>query len=563
MNTLLHPLAFAVLLLALAACGTDQPASGDAHTADAHAGHDHDRLATSAPGSRAGEVLNPRSTDDAPLYWTCSMHPQVRSEEPGTCPICGMDLVPVRQTAASEGVVEIDPVTIQNIGVRTATVRVEPLSRSVRTTGRFEVNEQAVVAVSPKVGGWVERLHVDYEGARVRAGDPLLSIYSPELVSTQEEYLLALRHAERLAGTAGEADARRLVDAARRRLAYWDISDQQIEHLAQSGTPMKTLTLYAPASGTVTRKQVVEGQQIRAGQTLLELADLSRLWLMIDVYEQDLAWMRIGTPAEVALPYQPGTSFSGRIDYLYDTLDSATRTARARVVVPNPDRALKPGMYATVTLTGGETAPMPTVPEEALIRTGTRAVVIQALGQGRFRPIDVTPGLHAGGRVQILEGLAGGEQVVTSAQFLIDSEARLASAVNAMMGGHAGHGAAPTAAASVAPGESTTDGQPAHEAPAALARVQDGVQVVRIDITGAAFEPSQIRLRKGVPARLVFTRHTDRTCATDVMIPGLGVDATPLPLHESVTIEVTPQEDGTFTFACGMDMIEGVLVVTS
>src|SRR5690606_340568 len=198
-------------------------------------------------------------------------------------------------------------------------------------------------------GGWVEQLFVDYEGARVRRGQPLLSIYSPELVATQEEYLLALRHAERLGGS---ADGQRLVDAARRRLAYWDVTDEQIEQLRQSGQPQKTVTLYAPASGTVVRKAVVEGQQIAPGMTLMELSDLSRLWLMVDVYEQDLAWVRPGAAAQVALPYDPGTVLSGTVDYVYDTLDPATRTAKARVTLPNPGLRLKPGMYATVTLTG-------------------------------------------------------------------------------------------------------------------------------------------------------------------------------------------------------------------
>ncbi|MDX1547437.1 MAG: efflux RND transporter periplasmic adaptor subunit, partial [Rhodothermales bacterium] len=370
------------------------------------------------------------------LVYQSGMHPWIVQDAPGQCPICGMDLMPVRADGASDGTVRIDPVTLQNMGVRTAEVVVEPLERTARTTGRFEANEQATAVVSPKVSGWVEALHVSYEGARVNRGQPLLALYSPELVSTQEEYLLALRNRDRLAGTPAEADAQRLVDAARRRLAYWDISAAQIERLEHDGVPAKTLTLYAPAAGTVTETHVVQGQKVEAGQTLMRLADLSSLWLMADVYEQDLAWVAVGTRAEITLPYEPGPPLAGRVSYLYDTLDPETRTAKARIAVPNPGLKHKPGMYATVTLYGRPTAPTPAVPAEAVVRTGDGAVVILALGDGRFAPAEVTPGLEADGRIQILDGLQGGERIVTSAQFLIDSEARLRSTVAAMQSEH-------------------------------------------------------------------------------------------------------------------------------
>lgn len=359
------------------------------------------------------------------------MHPDVVQDEPGNCPVCGMALTPVQVDGQQEeGTVRISPVTLQNIGVRTTTVAVEPLTRRVRTTGRFEANEQRMHAVAPKISGWVETLHVDYEGARVRQGDPLFDIYSPELVATQEEYLTALRNARRL-GTDDES-AQRLVRAAKRRLAYWDVSEEQIERLEETGTPQRTLTFYAPSAGTVTRKNVTEGEKITAGQTLMHVTDLSALWLMVDIYEQDLAWIGEGSTARVELPYAPGRPVEGRIDYIYDEVDPDTRTVEARVTVPNPDRSLKPGMYATVMLRGGRMAPTPLVPDEAVVSSGERDVVIQALGDGRFRPVTVQTGLAADGRMQILSGLRGGERVVTSAQFLIDSEARLSGALRAM-----------------------------------------------------------------------------------------------------------------------------------
>ena len=366
------------------------------------------------------------------IVYQSGMHPWIVQDEPGQCPICGMDLQPVSVSGQEEGAVRIDPVTQQNIGVRTSTVEVAALPQTARTTGRFEASEEGQVAVSPKISGWVEALHVKYEGARVRAGQPLFELYSPELVSTQEEYLLALRNRERLAGTGAEEDAERLVEAARRRLAYWDITAEQVRRLEETGEPQRTLTFYAPASGTVTETSVTEGQQVQAGQTLMRLTDLSTLWLMADVYEQDLAWVDVGTPAVIELPYAPGQPRTGRVSYLYDRLDPQARTVQARIAVPNPGGRLKPGMYATVTLTGSESAPRPVVPEEAVIRTGEQEVVVLALGDGRFRPVEVVAGPSSNGQVQILEGLEGGEEVVTSAQFLIDSEASLQSSISAM-----------------------------------------------------------------------------------------------------------------------------------
>ena len=544
--------------LAFTAFRGDEKQAAPADTA--HSKHDVKAAATG--GGKTGLAAADLNGDG--IVYQSGMHPHIVRDEPGQCPICGMDLMPVRVDGQEEGVVSIDPVTIQNIGVRTAPVTVEALARSVRTTGRFEADEQGLSAVSPKIGGWVEKLYVDYEGARVRKGQPLLTVYSPELVSTQEEYLLALRHAERLGGT---PDAQRLVDAARRRLAYWDVSEAQIETLGATGEPQKTLTLYAPSSGTVTKKMVVEGQQIMPGMTLLELSNLSRLWLMVDVYEQDLAWVKVGTTAEVSLPYDPGKSIAGRVDYLYDTLDPMTRTVKARVTLPNPRLELRPGMYATVTLQGGQMEALPVVPEEAVIRSGSGGVVVVALGGGRFRPVDVVPGVAAGGRVQILQGLAGGEEVVTSAQFLIDSEARLKSAVGAMVAGH-NHGGAPTSGAEAAPSPVAMPAGEDHSqhglpGTSPTPRMVQGEQVVAITIGSRGFEPAQIELKAGVQARLVFTRQTEQTCATNVQIPDLGVPTTELPMDKAVAITVTPKENGTFTFACGMDMIKGTLLVRS
>ena len=409
-----------IVAVLLAGCGGPEPAP-----------------AAPTPANTAGGLAAYDRDGDGIVYRE-GMHPWIVQDEPGLCPICGMALQPVPVAGgAPAGLVEIDPVTLQNMGVRTALVTEETLERLLRTTGTVEADDAGREVVTLKVGGWVEELFVNVEGQRVRRGQPLLALYSPDLVATQQEYLLALRNRALLGGG---ADADRLVEAARTRLALYDVSAAQIERLEATGEVQRLLTLYSPASGTVVRKQVVEGMQAMPGQPLMEVADLGRVWIQAAVPEGELGWVRPGVRAEIGLVSAPGDTLSGRVDYVYDTLDPALRTGTARITAPNPGGLLKPGMYATVTLYGPLAAPAPTVPSDAVIRTGTESVVVVAEGEGRFRPQPVALGEEAGGRVQVLDGLTAGERVVTSAQFLIDSEARLAAAVGAMAAPeHEGH----------------------------------------------------------------------------------------------------------------------------
>lgn len=412
-----HPLILTVALLFVAACGdgveSDAPDMSGmdmaAETTDAHAGH-----AMPAKEPMAAESADPHAGHTMP------------QEQPNASP-----------SNASADVVQIEPSVIQTIGVRTEKVTIAPLSRVIQSTARFEMDETGAHTVTLRTSGWVEKLYVTYEGALVTKGDPLLDLYSPDLVSTQEEYLLALRNVEKMAESpiAGLAeDSRRLLDAARRRLLFWDISEDQIEQLERTREPQRTLRFTAPASGEVMSKSVIEGQYVNAGEPLLKIYDTSRIWLIADIYEQDLTWIREGSPVTIELPYDPGKSFEGHVDHIYYMLDPATRTARARIIMPGSRRLLKPGMYATVRLQGQPLPPSPVVPEEAVIRTGDQDVVILSLGEGRFMPRAVRLGVLAEGRYRVLDGLVGDEVVVTRAQFLIDSESRLKSAVGAMAG---------------------------------------------------------------------------------------------------------------------------------
>ena len=402
---------------------------GDAEDhSDADAPHTDELAATAATGPLAQYDLN----GDGIVYQD-GMHPQIVQDEPGLCPICNMELTPVSVGGGEAGVVEIDPVTVQNMGVRTALVAMGQLDREVRTTGTFEARDTGRETVTLRVGGFVERLYVDTEGQRVRQGQPLLEIYSPDLVSTQQDLLLAIRNRELLGGGEGAA---RLVQAARTRLRLFGLSAGQIAAVERSGTIQETVTLYAPASGTVQNKRITDGMQATPGMPLMDIVNLGALYLQVAVPEQDLGWVRPGARAVVDVTSLPGEELRGRVDYVYDTIDPATRTGTARVTVANAGGRLRPGMYATATLFGAASAPRPVVPSEAVVRTGGEsageAAVIIALGEGRFRPQPVTLGEESGGMVQILSGVSAGDRVVTSAQFLIDSEARLSSALAGM-----------------------------------------------------------------------------------------------------------------------------------
>lgn len=420
--------AAAILLLSVAGVffvgfGEDAPVAQDEPAASSTAASAED------DSTKAGGLAAYDKNGDGIVYQD-GMHPQIVRDKPGQCPICGMDLMPVRVDGTQAGTVKIDPVTLQNIGVRTAPVAVEPLRHTIRTTGHFMMDEEGEHTVSLKVGGWVETLYADFDGQIVRKGEPLLELYSPELVATQEEYLLALRNARRLEGGPGADDAQRLLEAARRRLRYWDLTAAQVEELEETGTPRRTVTFYAPASGEVMHHKVTEGQRVESGQALLDIVDISKVWLIVDVYEQDLPWVSVGMPSRIELASEPGKTYAGRVGYIYHMLKKDTRSARARIELPGGHHTLlKPGAYATVYLQGEQTASTPVVPAEAVVRTGDRELVILALDDGRFRPQPVTAGLQANGKVQILDGLTGGERVVTSAQFLIDSEAKLSSAL--------------------------------------------------------------------------------------------------------------------------------------
>lgn len=358
-----------------------------------------------------------------------------------------LTMEPMQQEAGMQEVVpsafQISPERQQLIGVKFGTVEVKPLEKVIRTVGRVDYDEKRIVTVSPKIGGWIEELFVDFTGRYVRKGAPLLTIYSPELVSTQEEYLLALRLKKNLAKSpfqevAGSGQS--LAESAERRLKLWDITDDQIRILEETGQPKKTMTLYSPFSGYVLEKMAFNGMNVSPGMALYKLADLSVVWIYADIYEYELPLIRLGQQASVQLSYSPGETFTGKAVYIYPSLDPNTRTAKVRFEFQNPQERLKPEMYANIEVKiplGQKLA----VPEGAIIDTGVRQVAVIDKGNGYFETRAVKLGTKVDDHYEVVQGLKEGERVVTSANFLIDSESKLKEAMGGMPGmEHGSHG---------------------------------------------------------------------------------------------------------------------------
>lgn len=391
------------------------------------------------------------------VRWLCPMHPTYTSDRQGSCPICGMDLVEATAFAAGQAgaagglpglaALELDDRSVQLAGVRTQAAAIRPLRREIRALGTVTVDQTRQHSVQARVAGWIETMAVAAVGERVARGGPLLTIYAPELVATQEELL----RARTLANDAGDTDTRSgaaaLADAARRRLRLLGVADDFIAKLEQTGEVTRAVPLKSPATGVITRREAYPGMAVEPGMELLQVADLSAVWLDVRFYEYEARHVVAGRPVTVHLSHDPGLSLPGVVDYVYPTLDEATRTLSARVVLTNDFGQLRPGMYADVLLAVdlGESL---VIPDDAVLDTGLRQVVFVAAGAGRFVPREVTVGDRSAGNAQILSGLEPGEQVVVKATFLLDSESRIRAALlpapgEPAAGGHsAGHDAA-------------------------------------------------------------------------------------------------------------------------
>ncbi|HEX5683194.1 MAG TPA: efflux RND transporter periplasmic adaptor subunit [Ideonella sp.] len=405
------------------------------------------------------------------LYYRNPMGLADTSTTPKKDPM-GMDYIPVYEgedesdEPSSASQVRISTEKIQKLGVRVDAVSMRMLGRTSRAAGRVEPDERRVYAVAPKFEGYVERLHVNVTGQPVAKGQPLFEAYSPELVSAQREYAIAMQGALAMkdAGSDAQAGMAQLAESSLTRLRNWDLSPDQVSALTKSGQVQRTVSFRSPVSGIVTEKKALQGMRFMPGEMLYQVTDLSSVWVLADVSEQDVGLIKPGANAKVRVGAYPNQMFEGRITYVYPTLNPDTRTVPVRVELPNPGLRLKPGMFAQVDMEVGGAAPVLTVPDSAVIDTGTRRLVLVQVKEGRFEPREVELGGRGDNFVEIVKGVREGEQVVVAANFLIDAESNLKAAVGGL-GGHAGHGSAPKGA------EDTAGAMPAgpSSAPAAAA----------------------------------------------------------------------------------------------
>lgn len=388
-------------------------------------------------GGRGGPASATTGAEDLPLH-TCPMHPQVLQHGEGTCPLCAMALVPVETSEPDDtghGGVVLDPEVVQSIGVVSEPAVRTSLARVAKTVGILDFNADRIHWINTKFSGWIEKVLVNYVGQEIRVDQPLFEIYSPELVTTQEEYLRAIDYRDSLRGSR-HVEARRqaesLLRSTRERLKNWDVGQEEITRLEQTRRIDRTITVRSRVEGVVAEilHEALEGVFVEAGRNLYKIADLQTVWVHADVFESDLAWVRENQPAQVTFRFDPQRVYDGKVLFLYPEVSPETRTLKLCIEVPNPSGTLRAGMYADVTIEGPRSRNVVVIPDSAVLRSGERNLVFVDEGEGRFAPREVALGMRgSGGRIEVREGIEAGERVVTQAQFMLDSESRVREAI--------------------------------------------------------------------------------------------------------------------------------------
>jgi len=394
-------------------------------------------------GSRERESMapaqgSPQAVEKSPKgkvkYWQAPMNRAYIRDKPGKSPM-GMDLIPVYEDPSGDGQIKINPTMVQNIGVKTETIKRRTLEHEIRTVANLTYDERKVHHIHTKYAGWIEKLHIDFTGQEVKENDVLLEIYSPELVSTQEEFVLAMKYKESLADSPFSEisqGAYSLVESTRKRLELFDVPKHQIDELVRSKEVTRTMHIHSPVRGFVIEKNVLHGMHVLPGKSLYMIADFSNIWVMADIYEYELPWVRLYQEAEMRLSYFPGKIFKGKVTYIDPFLDPKTRTLKVRMEFENPNLELKPDMYANVILKSTITKSGLAVPEEAVIHSGEKELVVVQNKSGGFETREVSLGVKAGRYYQVFKGLRNRDKVVVSSNFLIDSESKLKEALNKM-----------------------------------------------------------------------------------------------------------------------------------
>lgn len=396
--TIVKRLLFLLLPLFAISCGNDN----SVHTEKMETTLDDTAL------EHAAKHLNPK--------YVCPMHPQIVRDEEGSCPICGMDLVAkvIESSTGKYPVVEIQNAVIQSMGVRTKKANIDTIWKYIQTVGRIDYDETTLSHLHPRAEGWMEKLLIRAEGEPVKKGDKIGDFYSPEILSAQLDYLVALQ----------QTDKRRDLKA-KNRLRLLGVTEATINQIQKRKKSQNLVPVHAPANGIVTRLAAREGMYLKPEMEFLTIADLSKVWVWVDIFEHQISWVGTGLSAEITVPAYPGKVWEGKVEYIYPELDPDSRTLRARLVFENPDSMLKANMFAEVIIYGGPKHDALVIPSEAIIETGKRTSVIKSLDDGRFQPVDVVVGMQRNGKSEILSGLNNNDEVVISGQFLIDSESSL------------------------------------------------------------------------------------------------------------------------------------------
>ncbi len=513
-------IAFTLILITFAFGGcTNTPSNDESH--DHHAG----------------------ASAQAEEYYTCPMHPSVRSDRPGACPVCNMALV--KKTAqkdlstedrASLLAVSLSPTQRVMANVTTIPAARRAMRRDIQAVGLISYAEPNYKHISARFPGRLEKLYISYTGQSVRKGDPVAEVYSPEAISAQQEYLLALDSYEQASkgGQSFTSYAEQLLEQAEEKLRQWGFTKNQLSRLRDTRKLNYVVTIYSPISGIVVKKSVDPQHYASTGEDMFDVADLSVVWIYLDVYERDIRFISRGLPVEITTEAYPGEVFKGKVLFVDPVLNPETRTIRVRTEFANPNLRLKPNMYATAKIIIPKADAL-VVPSTAVISTGKRSVVWIEVHENAFEPREVVTGAVNDGLTQILDGLREGENVVVTGGYLIDSESALLQPAASAL--HEGHGT------TKGPGE-----VPPPASDAIRIHVKDG------------YHPSEIRVKAGKKVKLEFYRDETSMCSDEIMINKFGIKKK-LPAYQITTVELTPKESGEVVFTCGMEMLHGKLIV--
>ena len=496
--------------------------------------------------------------EKAEEYYTCPMHPSVRSDRPGACPVCGMALV--KKSAMKEAnakdaeslkAVSLSPTQRVIANVSVVQAQHKQISRDIQAVGIVSYSEPNYKHISARFPGRLEKLYLSYTGQYVRKGDPVADVYSPEAISAQQEYLLALDSDEqsKIGDQSFASSASQLLDQSKHKLLQWGFTEKQIARLRETRKTNSLVTIYSQVSGTVVKKSVDPQHYTATGDDMFDVADLSSVWIYLDVYERDIRFVVPGQSVQVTIDAYPNEKFSGRVVFIDPVVNPETRTIRVRTEFANQHLKLKPNMYAKATIVVPKASAM-VVPSTAILSTGKRTVVWVEVKENTFEPRDVVVGSASEGFTAILNGLGEGDHVVETGGFLLDSESELQQPTSADP--HAGHGASTGNSAQEMKRDTPTSG-------ADHSNHSNSVQEVAIRVKDG-YAPKEIRVKAGRSVRLTFNREEDARCSDELVIEKLGIRRT-LAAFAATTIEFTPKAPGKIPFSCGMDMLHGTIIV--